>query len=233
MRGCRTCVLLAGVALAAGTLFATPCVRQVAPAARTAVSAAPGAVVVDRVLARIENDVITLSDVRELAAYQRLAGRKPGTESELLRELIDQWVVTHDAAAAHFATPPAQQVDREFTALRNLVGTPEQFAARLRELGLAEDDVRGLVARQIFLDQYLERKFRAVARVQPGEVEKYYDEEFVPQLKGRNQTVPPLDDVRDSITDVLIERDITRRSQQWIDEARRQLDIEYTTEVRP
>jgi len=190
-------------------------------------------VIVDRVLVRIENDVITLTDVRELAAYQQLAGRKPADESELLRELIDQWVVTRDASAARFPGPAAQQVDAEFTALRNQVGTPEQFAARLRELDLSEQDVRALVARQIFLDRYLDRKFRAVARAQPGEVEHYYDDEFVPQLKRRNQAVPPLDDVRDSITDVLIERDITRRAQQWIDQARKQLDIEILEEAHP
>jgi hypothetical protein len=150
-----------------GTAAAAP--QSAPPAAQeSGVAARQGAVIVDRVLARIENDVITLSDVQELAAYQRLAGRKPADESELLRELIDQWVVTHDAAAAHVVSPPAQQVDAEFTALRNQVGTPEQFAARLRELDLSERDVRSLVARQVFLDLYLDRKFRAVARVRPA-----------------------------------------------------------------
>jgi hypothetical protein len=39
--------------------------------------------------------------------------------------------------------------------------------------------------------------------------------------------------VRDSITDVLIERDITRRAQQWIDQARKQLEIDLIPESRP
>jgi hypothetical protein len=194
---------------------------------------AQGPIVVDRVVARIENDVITLSDVRELAAYQRLAGREPAKEPELLRELIDQWIVMNDARAAHFPAPPSQQVDAEFAALRNQVGTPEQFAARLRELDLSEPDVRRLVAKEVLVDFYLERKFRAVARVQPGEVERYYQEEFVPQLQRRRQPVPPLDDVRDSITDVLIERDITHRAQQWIEQTRTHIDIEIFMENRP
>jgi len=190
-------------------------------------------VVVDRVVARIENDILTLSDVRELAAYQRLSGREPAPEPELLQQLIDQWIVANDAAAARFPAPPAQQVDAQLAALRNQVGTPQQFAARLRELDLSEQDVRRLVAKQIFLDLYLERRFRAVARVQPGEVERYYREEFVPQLQRRKQAVPPLDDVRDSITDLLLERDITRRAQQWIEQARASLDVEIFPESRP
>ena len=196
-------------------------------------AAAQAGVVVDRVAARIENDVITLSDIRELAAYQRLAGREPAAESELLRDLIDQWIVANDAAAARFPGPPQAQVDAEFEALRNQVGPPEKFAARLRELKLTEADVRRLVSKQIFLDAYLERKFRAVARVQPGDVERYYRDEFTAQLQRRNQAVPPLDDVRDSITELLLERDITRRAQQWIDQARAQLDIEILQEAKP
>jgi hypothetical protein len=190
-------------------------------------------VVVDRVVARIENDVITLSDVRELAAYQRLAGREPAQESELLRELIDQWIVANDAAAARYPAPAAQQVDAGFAALRNQVGTPEQFAARLRELDLSEQDVRRLVAKQIFLDRYLDHRFRAVARVQPAEVERYYRDEFIPLLQRRRMSIPVLDDVRDSITDVLLERDITRRAQQWIEQTRTHLDIEIFPERRP
>jgi hypothetical protein len=202
-------------------------------AACLGVSALAAQTVVDRVVARIENDIITLSDVRELAAYQRLSGREPAQESELLQQLIDQWIVTNDATAARFPAAPAQQVDAQFAALQNQVGTPQQFAARLRELDLSEQDVRRLVAKQIFLDLYLERRFRAVARVQPGDVERYYREEFVPQLERRKQPVPALDDVRDSITDLLLERDITRRAQQWIEQARAALDVEIFPESRP
>ena len=196
-------------------------------------SALAAQVVVDRVVARIEHDVITLSDVRELAAYQRLVGREPAQESELLQQLIDQWIVTNDAAAARFPAPPAQQVDAQFAALRNQLGSPEQFAARLRALDLSEQDVRRLVAKQIFLDLYLEHRFRAAARVPPADVERYFREEFVPLLQRRNLAVPALDDVRDSITDVLLERDITRRAQQWIEQTRAHLDVEIFPEKRP
>jgi len=196
-------------------------------------AAAQAGVVVDRVAARIENDIITLSDISELAAYQRLAGREPAADSELLRDLINQWIVANDAAAARFPAPSEAQVDAEFAALRNQVGSPEKFAARLRALNLTEPAVRRLVAKQMFLDAYLEHKFRAVARVAPGDVERYYRDEFIPQLQRRNQPVPALDDVRDSINELLLERDVTRRAQQWIDQARAQLDIEILEEPKP
>jgi len=201
-------------------------------AACAAAPAARAQTVVDRIVARVENDIITLTDVRELAAYQRLNGREPAAEPELLRELIDQWIVTNDAASARFPAPLPAQVDAEYAALRNQVGA-DQFAARLRELHLTQSDVRRLVAKEILVDHYLERKFRAQARVQPGEVERYYQQEFAPELEKRNQAVPPMEDVRDAITEVLLERDITRRAQQWIQQARDHLEIQIVAEAQP
>jgi hypothetical protein len=200
--------------------------------AHAAATSAAAQVVVDRIVARVEKDIITLSDVRELAAYQRLNGREPAAEPELIRELIDQWIVTNDAASARFPAPLDAQVDAELEALRNQVGA-EKFAARLGELHLTEAEVRGLVAKEILVDHYLERKFRAQARVEPEEVERYYREEFVPQLQRRNQAVPPLEEVHDAITEVLLERDITRRAEQWIQQARSHLDIQALAEAKP
>jgi len=186
---------------------------------------------VDRVVARIEKDIITLSDVRELAAYQRLNGRQPPADAELLRELINQWIVVNDAASSRFPAPLPAQVDQEFSALRNQVGA-EKFADRLRELDLTEADVRRLVAREILVDHYLERKFRPLLRVTPEAVEQFYRDEFVPQLRQRNQAAPALEEVRDAITEVLLEREVTRRAEQWIEQARSHLDVEVMSEAK-
>ena len=201
-------------------------------AAMAAGRPAPAQIAVDRIVARIENDIITLSDERELAAYQRLNGREPAAEPELLRELIDQWIVTNDAASARFPAPAASQVDASVEALRNQVGA-QKFAARLRELDLTEADVRRLVAKELLVDHYLERKFRAQARVATADVERYYREEFVPELERRKQAVPPLEEVHDAIHEVLLERDVTRRAEQWIAQTRSHLEIAIVAEAKP
>ena len=48
---------------------------------------------IDRIAARVENDIILLSDVRHLGRYQMLVDGKSETEAQLLDRLIDQWVV--------------------------------------------------------------------------------------------------------------------------------------------
>src|SRR5215467_10967018 len=56
--------------------------------------------VIDRIVARVENDVILLSDVRLLARYQLLVDGKSESDAEILDRLIDQWIVRTEATVA-------------------------------------------------------------------------------------------------------------------------------------
>jgi hypothetical protein len=56
-------------------------------------SGSSGAQQVDGVAVRIEDDIITESEVRELAAFQMLVDGKTKPRAELIRELSDQWLI--------------------------------------------------------------------------------------------------------------------------------------------
>jgi len=57
--------------------------------------------VVDRIVARIEGDIILLSQVRELGAFQQLIEGHAESDDKVLDELIEQWVVETEATASH------------------------------------------------------------------------------------------------------------------------------------
>jgi len=61
------------------------------------------------------------------------------------------------------------------------------------------------------------------------QVADYYRDDFVPQLKARNADVPPLDDVDDTIREVLIQRAINDREQKFLDENRGRLKIDIVS----
>src|ERR1700683_4922159 len=72
--------------------------------------AASGTITVDGIAARIEGDIVTESQLNELAGFQRLVDGKSGARADLLRELTDQWVVNTEAQTARFAQPKAEDV---------------------------------------------------------------------------------------------------------------------------
>jgi len=183
--------------------------------------------VVDRIVARVEEDIILLSDLRELGAYQQLVDGRTASDDRLLTQLVEQWIVHAEATAARFPRPSEAEVNRELNRLEHQFPGPEAFRSRLRELGLAEGVVRRLVERQLYLARYLDYKFRPAADVDGAAVEKYYREHLLPSLTGRGLAVPGLEAVQEQIRELLTQREISERATRWLEETRSRLKIEW------
>lgn len=218
------CVLMLGLPrLAVAGAARTMMPRQ------TASSASPiakGRQMVDRIAARIEDDIIMESDVRELAGFQELVDGHSKDRDELIRELAGEWIVRGEADAAKYPQPTNDDIQNAYVRLVGQFASPGEFQKRMAGAGLSEAAVRRILGQQLYLSRFLDYRFRSSAQVSQEQIEKYYNEEFSPQLKARGQTVPSLDSVADTIREVLVQRVITDRATQWIDETRAGLKID-------
>jgi len=184
---------------------------------------------VDGVAARIEDDILTESEVRELGAFQELVEGRRKSRDELIRELAEQWIVRGEIETAKYPAPSAEDVERAYSRLAAQFGSPEEFAKRCGAVGLSEAAVRRMLRQQLYLSRFLDFRFRPAAQIDAKQVEAYYNDEFTPQLKAKNQTVPPLEDVEDTIREVLVLRAINERATQWLDDTRSRLRIDIVT----
>jgi hypothetical protein len=184
--------------------------------------------VVDRIVARIEDDIILLSQIRELGAFQNLVEGHAEGDDRLLAELIEQWMVQTEATASYFPQPAQSEVDREMARLQSQFASPEAYAARLRDLGLSDSEARELLTRQIYIERYLDYKFRPTVQIEANDIEAYYQKELLPELAGKNQPAPPLPDVEGQIREVLTQRGISDRTAKWLDDTKSRLKIEVS-----
>jgi len=201
-------------------------VRGQGSSAPSATNAVSNARIIDGVAARIEDDIITESEVRELAAFQLLVDGRAKPRPELIRELADQWIAGGEARVANYPQPSEEDVKRVFEQLIAKFPSLEEFKKRATDVGLTEADVRRLLARQLYLSRFLDYRFRAAAQVDQKQIEAYYNNELVPQLESRGQPVPSLEDVQDAIQEVLVQRAINDRATAWLDETRARLKID-------
>ena len=185
-----------------------------------------GTQTVDGIAARIEDNIVTESEVRELAAFQELVDSRAQPRSELIRELADQWIVRGEANAARYPPPSPEDVDSAYAKLVKQFPSPEEFKNRCARVGLTEADIRRILEQQLYLSRFLDYRFRPEAQVDDQQIERYYREELTPQLKARGQMVPPLDEVEDTIREVLVQRVINTQSKKWLDETRERLQID-------
>jgi hypothetical protein len=182
--------------------------------------------VVDRVVARVEGDILLLSDLRELGQLQQLSGAKPEPESKRLEELIGQWIIEREAKSARFDEPTDAEVDAALAQMEKSLGGESAFDVRLKEVGLSTSALRKLLRREIFFSRYLDYKFRPAVQVDEAAEQHYFDTEFVPALIARGEKAPSLNSVREQIHELLMQRDISARADQWLADSRAQLKVE-------
>jgi hypothetical protein len=181
---------------------------------------------IDRIVARVEDDIILLSEVRELAAYQQLVDGHSQSDEELVATLIEQWVVRSEAEESRFPIPPAADVDAESDRIQHTFPSAEVYRERMAAVGLTPQGLRRIVEQQFYLERYIDYKFRPAVQIDDAAIAKYYQDELTPALRAQNQMPPPLAEVRDRIREVLVQRGINELANSWFEETKSRLQVE-------
>ncbi|MFP5234884.1 MAG: peptidylprolyl isomerase [Acidobacteriota bacterium] len=223
----RTAYLRAGMAAAAGVLACAVLAAQNAP------------VVVDRVVAVVNNQPILLSDVRNEV---RLAALEPRSKEEgepteqnalddlISRALIRQQIREEDVQAAQ---PNPEQVEQRLAGLRRELpecvhlhcSTEAGWQAFLKEHALTEAEVEHYLRMRMEVLAFIEDRFRQGIRIPQEDVEKYYRETLLPQYP-KGERAPPLKNVEPRIEEILLEQRVNELFGAWLDNLRKQGDVE-------
>jgi hypothetical protein len=184
---------------------------------------------VDRVVAVVDEDPILLSDVERVIGL-RVVAAQPGEGPEALRRrvldgLIEERLRLHEIGRFGFEETPLEEVDRQVEALAARFPDAAAYRAELERLGLAESDLRQVVARQLSVLAYVEQRLGPRVFVGVEEIRRYYDEELVPQLARDGQPPPPIDQVREQIRALLRERRLNEEIDRWTEELRAAADV--------
>jgi parvulin-like peptidyl-prolyl isomerase len=182
--------------------------------------------VVDRIVARIENDIILLSNVQELARYQQLVEGKAESDAQILDRLIDQWIVRSEADTAQFPRPSDADVAAGVERVQKSFTTSAEYETRKKQVGLTDTEIKNMVAAQLYLGNYLDSRFRPSVKVEPKDVEDFYEKAVVPRAQARGQAPPSLDTARDYIHEALVQRSINEQTDRWLSESRGRLHVD-------
>ena len=193
----------------------------------------PAQEVMDRIAARVENDIILLSDVRILSRYQQLVDGKSESDAQILDRLIDQWIVRNEAETARFPRPSEEDITRGVERVQKSFTSSEEYEARRKQLGLTIIDMRNMVASQLYLSNYLDSRFRPSVKVEPKDVEDFYDKAVIPRAQARGQEPPSLEAAREYIHEALVQRSIDEQAERWLNESRGRVHLEKMLEQAP
>jgi parvulin-like peptidyl-prolyl isomerase len=181
--------------------------------------------VIDRIVARVDTDIILLSEVRELSRYQQFVDGRSESDAQVLDRLVDQWIVRTEAKASLFPLPSDEEVNRSLERLQRSFSSPEAYEERKKLNGLSDEGVRRMLRSQLYLSNYLDSRFRASIRIDDQAIQEFYQNRVVPRAESRGQTPPTLDAARDFIQEALVQRAINVQADKWLKESRARLHL--------
>jgi len=201
-------------------------------------------VVVDHVVAVVNNSVILYSDMdRELhfgVLDPNQVGKYQPSPARALERLISRTLIEQQIVDQMKSAPTADEkvdADRELAArvleLRKVLPACERrscqtdagWKAFLAEQGLSIDDVESYLRKQINVLAFIEQRFRQGIRIAPAEIETFYRETLLPQYKDRNKA-PSLESVAPRIQEVLLEQQVNVLLDDWLASLRKEGEIE-------
>jgi hypothetical protein len=83
-----------------------------------------------------------------------------------------------------------------------------------------------MLSRQIYVERYIDYKFRPSVQVEPADIDAYYKKELLPELAKKNQPAPSPAAVEEQIRELLIQRRISDLTVKWLDDTKSRLKIE-------
>lgn len=169
---------------------------------------------VDRIVAIVDRDVITLSEAEQAMFLAGVASDDDASLRDVVERLIEARLIEREVVRFTDAPVPEQMIDEQLERVRASFASGAAFDAMLADRGLGESELREEVRRQLTVNRYLERRFRALTYVTDDDVESYFSEEVLPALADERE--PSLEE-RDQIRRILEEQRFNERVDEWID----------------
>jgi hypothetical protein len=196
------------VALCVGTLLLT----GVAPALR--------AQIVDRVLAIVGTEIVTLSDERAVEAFGLTPGATAAdTTTDHLTWLINRQLMLGEVDRYSAPDPEPALLERRVAQVRATFPTPAQYEQALARTAMSEARLRAIVAQNLRIETYLEQRFGAAAQPTPDEVQRYYRDHAAEFTRGGR--LAPFEAVQSSAQQRLTAERKRVLIADWLDRLRR------------
>ena len=192
---------------------------------------------VDRVVASVNGAPVLWSDVEREVRIEALIDGAPPSEitieqrNQALNRMIDAILLSQHLREAHARVDAQDEQERmekvtnDLRAQRHAAKNDAAWQKLLREYGLNESDLNGHLRQQIEVLQFVDLRFRPGAQASPHQIDEYYKNVFVPEMKKRGAPVPSITSVQPKIEAILLEQNISEAMSQWLKVIREQGDL--------
>jgi peptidyl-prolyl cis-trans isomerase SurA len=209
-------------------------------------SGADRGVVLDRVIAVVNGDVILESDVDEERRFEEIQPYRSVnnfTRERAIERLIDRILILQQAALEPEDAVSDKELDAQLVTLRKDIPECKQYKCETYEgwqrfigdHGFTVEEFRDRWRRRMELLKFIEVRFRNGIAISEDQIRTYYEKTMLPAYAKRNVTPPKMETVSHRIEEVLLQQQVSALLEDWLKSLRAQGSVRMMTpgEVSP
>ncbi|MBS3818484.1 hypothetical protein KGY73_03150 [bacterium] len=180
---------------------------------------------VDRIVAVVDNQVITLADlkiVKEFHLYQTKPGDETLKETKILIRLINQELVKQ--VARENGNLDEEKIQENLERLKDRLGE-KVFQRKLLKWGLQPENLKEYIREKIVYKNIIERKFKDTVVITLQDIKDYYREEYLPSQQKKGKEPSPLTEVLEEIELRVKKKKVEQQAEDWLRNLRKEAKI--------
>lgn len=203
-------------------------------------------VVLDRVVAVVNGDMILESDVDEERRFEEIQPYRTVsnfTRERAIERLIDRALILQQAALEPEDKVSDKELDAQLLTLRKDIpeckqyhcDTEEGWQKFIADHGFTVEEFRDRWLKRMELLKFIEVRFRSGVTISEDQIKDYYEKIMLPEYAKRNVTPPKLETISRRIEEVLLQQQVSALLEDWLKSLRAQGSVRMMTpgEVSP
>lgn len=179
---------------------------------------------IDRVLVRVNDDIITQSDVSQ-ARLLHLAPAEAASDKAIEDSLVERRLMLTEISRGPASEPTPEELAARRQAWQATLGPQANVAELLRRTGMSEVLLEGWLRDDVRIQTYLDRRFTSATVPRREELVKYYEDhpaEFV-----RNGARVPFDEAEPDVRKRVAAERRAGNIARWLEGLKARADIVY------
>ena len=198
-------------------------------------------VVLDRVVAVVNGDVILESDVdeerrfEEIQPYRRVTG--DNSRDRVIERLVDRALILQQSALEPEDVITEKALDDQLAMLKKDIPDCKKYQCEtedgwkrfLGDHGFTVEEFRERWRQRMELLRFIEVRFRNGIKISDAEIKEFYEKRMLPEYAKRNVTPPKLDTISKRIEEVQLQQQVGALLVDWLKSLRAQGSVKIMT----
>lgn len=188
--------------------------------------------IIDRIVITVGNQVITQSQVDAEIRVTAFLNRSrvdlsAGARKEAADRLIEQALIKREMDLNRYPLPELSDADESLKTVKAMYPSDAAFEDALQSYGISVDELIRRLWWQLTLLRFIDYRFRPGIQIPAADVQAYYRQQVSKWGQKGAKPIPTLEESRDQIEEILTQKKIDQALDQWINDTRNQVAINF------